>query len=413
MRAPSQARPAPFDITHILAVLLIFRRNRTFVVAWLTPLLVALAALALPASGMAAGTGNITGTVFKEGGGTLPGVKVCPWALEGPEEELPCATSGVAGFYELAALPENEYLIEFRPTGLNYVWEFYDNTREFETATGVKVTGGETKSDIDAELEKGATISGVVTSAATGQPAPKVEVCAFAIDVSSYGCTETNAVGSYTIIGLAGGQYELEFYPEGNGQGLLWQTYSLGLVTLAPHEEAKNVNQALQSGGQILGVVRLAATGSPLAGVRICVTEASSVEVSTCLTSPASGGYRFYGLPPGSYKVAFSPAPGEVRDKSPIADAYPTQWWQGAGSFATATPIAITPSAIVNGVDGALGPPPVVTAPVVPPAPVKKKVPRKPKPLKCRHGFIKRKVHGKAKCVRRHKAAKHKRHHKK
>lgn len=411
---PSPARPAPLDSTHILAVLLSFRRNRTFVVAWLTPLLVALAALSLPATGMAAGTGKISGTVTLEGGGTLAGIEVC--AEEVSEEGFACAKTNGAGSYEVTGLKEGEYLVSFEPPRTaNYLWQYYQGVRNWEAATVVDVVEGVNKAGINAVLEKGATISGVVTAAASGLPAPKVLVCAVATDESSLGCAETNSAGSYTIIALTGGQFEVEFYPEGNGQGLAYQTYSLGLVTLAPHGETKNVNQALQAGGQILGTVRLAATGAPLAGVRVCLTEAGSVERFACLTSPASGAYRFYGLPAGSYKVAFSPAANEIPDKSPIVDAYPTQWWQGASSFATATPIAITPPAIVSGIDGALGPPPVVTPPpVVPPAPVvKKKAPTKPKPLKCRHGFTKRKVHGKAKCVRRHKAAKHKRHHKK
>ncbi len=392
-----------------------FRRNRTFVVAWLIPLLVALVALALPAAGEAAGTGNISGTVTLEGGGTLAGIEVC--AEEVGEEDFGCAKTNGAGFYEVTGLEEAEFKIFFLPPETaNYLWQYYNGVRTWEAATPVNVTSGATKTGVNAVLEKGATISGVVTAAATGQPAPEVIVCATTIDESSFGCAETNAAGSYKIIALTGGQFEIEFYPEGNEQGLLYQTYSLGLVTLASHGEAKNVNQALQSGGQVLGVVRLAATGAPLAGVRVCLTEAGTVERFACLTSPASGAYRFYGLPRGSYKVAFSPAANEVPDEHPIVDAYPTQWWQGANSFVTATPIAITPPGIANGIDGALGPPAAVVTPpvVVPTTSPTKKVVTKPKPLKCRHGFVKRKVHGKAKCVRLHKAAKHKKkHHKK
>ena len=36
--------------------------------------------------------------------------------------------------------------------------------------------------------------------------------------------------------------------------------------------------------------------------------------------------------------------------------------------------------------------------------------PPAPKPLKCKKGFVKKKVHGKAKCVRKHKKH-HKKHH--
>jgi hypothetical protein len=50
----------------------------------------------------------------------------------------------------------------------------------------------------------------------------------------------------------------------------------------------------------------------------------------------------------------------------------------------------------------------------VPTPPLVKKATPKPKPLRCGKGFVKRKVHGKRRCVRvHHKAAKHKHRHKK
>jgi hypothetical protein len=55
-----------------------------------------------------------------------------------------------------------------------------------------------------------------------------------------------------------------------------------------------------------------------------------------------------------------------------------------------------------------------VPPPVVPTPPVVKKATPQPKPLKCGKGFVKRKIHGKQRCVRvHHKAAKHKHRHKK
>ncbi len=391
-----------------------FRRNRTFVVAWLTPLLVALAALGLPASGMAAGTG-IKGTVTTEGGGAtgLAEVEVCVSEIVG--EGSRCGETGSNGEYEVLGLTAGQYKVHFVPEEVNYVAQYYSGKSSWETATPVSVVAGGITPGINAMLEKGAKINGVVTAAATGQPVAGVSVCAFGVTVEIFRCDESNGVGSYSIVGLAGGQYEVEFFPEETEKDLVAAPYSLGLVTVQAKGEANGINQALQPGGQISGTVRAAATGAPLAGVRVCLSEAELLEPLGCLTTPASGGYRFTGIWRGSFKVVFSAAANEFPDGHPIVDAYPTQWWQGASSFATATPIAITPPAIVEGVDGALGPPPTVTPPVVVPPTrvVKKKALKKPKPLKCRHGFTKRKVHGKAKCVRRHKAVKHRHGHQK
>ena len=368
-----------------------------------------MAALALPAFAVAAEPGAIKGTVTGEGHGGLADVQVCAWdETQGVEG---CVKSEVGGAYEIPDLPAGEYLVEFWPAGLNYVWEYYGGSRSVPTP--VTVAGGETKSGIDAELEAGATISGVVSAAATGLPASEVIVCAFKQSEFVYGCDLTDGSGSYAITGLAGGQYEVEFQPE-NFRELVGQDYSLGLVTVQPHAATTGINQALVATGQITGTVRLAATGAPLSGVRVCVTEAEFLETLGCVTTSASGGYRFTGFWPGTVKIVFSAEATEFPDQRAVADAYPTQWWNGASTFATATPIQTAPPAIISGIDASLGPPasPVVPAPVVPVTPVSKAI-KKPKPLKCRKGAVKRKLHGKVRCVRRHTATKHRHRHKK
>jgi Carboxypeptidase regulatory-like domain len=381
--------------------------NQTKTVAWPALLLACMLALVLPAVASAAAPGAIEGTVTAEGGGALAEVEVC--AEEIGEEEFGCTETDATGEYDLTGLAAGEYKVIFLPYESNYVRQFYDDEQTWNTATPVAVAGGATTHGIDAVLEKGAKISGVVTAAATGQPVAGVEVCAFSTTETG-GCAKTNAAGSYTIIGLPGGQFEVEFFPEGTGQGLLSQSYSLGLVTVPAHGEVKGVNQALQPGGQITGTVRLAATGAPLAGVRVCLTEAEFLESLGCLTTPASGAYRFFGIWNGDFKIVFSAEANEFPDSGAIKDAYPTQWWKGATSFTTATPIAITPPATVSGIDAALGPPPAVITPPSTPAKTPAEVPVKKKALKCKHGLVKRKVRGKARCVKLHKLTHHRRH---
>jgi hypothetical protein len=103
---------------------------------------------------------------------------------------------------------------------------------------------------------------------------------------------------------------------------------------------------------------------------------------------------------PGSYKVVFSPEPSGLGGP----DSFLTQWWGGQSTFAAAAPIEITPPAVVDNIDASL-----VAPPLAAPAPpiVKKPV------LKCKRGFLKRKVHGKQRCVKRHKVKpkpRHRRH---
>lgn len=399
------------------------RYRTVHLTAWLVPALIAFAALALPSGAAAAVPGTIGGTVTSAGA-PVAGIEVCAFGVPGTATagDGECAESASPnGEYEITGLAPGNYFVEFWPQGENYVRQFWEDTTEFASASQVPVVEGFPKMGIDAELEEGATISGTVTAAATGAPVAKVEVCAFK---PGYGaCAVTGLSGQYTIVGLPAGSWEVYFYTDETGQDLVSQPYPTAVTTVA-HGAVPGINAALQKGGAIAGTVKLAATGAPLAGVRVCLVDATEVYTFGCLKSPASGRYRFYGLPAISYKIVFSPEtselvgpetePEEAAEYAEAPDAYPTQWWNGKPSFGLADPIAITPPGEVTNVDGSLGPPPVVAAPapVVTPAPVVVK-PKSTKPLICHKGFAKRKVKGKLRCLKVHKKHHHRRHHKK
>jgi hypothetical protein len=381
-------------------------------VACLALLLVASLALALPAAGEAAGPGGIKGTVTGEGGVPLSGIEVCAFSIGPVEEEGECALSA-AGSYEIDGLPAGEYQVIFFGSDQNYITQYYDGSLTWSGGTPVPVGVGVT-GEIDAELEKGATIGGRVTSLATGLPVAGVVVCVWSSDEVGYGCAESDDSGAYVVKGLTPGLYEVEFWTGEIEGDLLSQLYA-GLVPVAARQEVTGINAALQTGGQIAGTVRAAATGAPLAGVEVCVTEADSTWSDGCLKTQPSGRYRFLGFPTGTYKVVFSPEANEIEDSEffelPV-DGFPTQWWSGQTSFATATPILVTAPAVVENIDGSLGPGPMVApqpAPLTPPATMVVKP--KLKPLSCHKGQIKRKFKGKARCVKRPKPKRHHRKH--
>jgi hypothetical protein len=370
----------------------------------------------LPAAGEAAGPGSISGTVTGKGAGPLVGIEVCAFPI-GSGEGSECVESGPGGSYLISGLPVGEYEVAFFGSRLNYVLQFYDGAATFEAATPVPVGEGLT-SGIDAELEKGAKIRGIVTAAATGAPVANVVVCAESTDGVGYGCSqETGATGAYVVQGLAPGSYEVEFWAGLTEENLL-TTYYSGLVSVPAGGEVVGINGALPTGGQVEGTVRTAATGAPLAGVQVCVTGAQAAWVGACVTTPRSGGYRFFAMPTGSYKVVFSPEPSEIEEAEYweiAADAFPTQWWNSQPTFATATPIGVVAGSTVAGIDGSLGPGPVVapqpSAPQSPAPPAAAPVKPMPKPLKCKRDFAKKTVKGKARCVRRHKPKRHHRKH--
>jgi hypothetical protein len=340
-------------------------------------------------------TGSIEGTVSAEGGAVAGEVEVCAKAVL-DESFFKCVLSG-GGSYKITELPAGKYRLGFWPTG-NYVTQFWEHGLTWKEATEVSVAAEGTVTDINAALEAGATIRGTVTAAITRTPVEEVEACAKLVEpereLELERCTKTNATGEYTIDGLAGGAWKLNFYAQNAVADVVSEPYSGGAIEVssgASLEEVKTVNVALGPGGQIAGTVRLASTGAALGGVQVCVTTASSPTPLGCLRTPSSGAYRFMRVWPGSYKVVFSPEPTGLEGP----DSYPTQWWGGQSTFAAAAPIEITPPAVVENIDASLVAPPVA-APATPV--VKKPV------LKCKRGFVKRKVHGKQHCVKRHKA---------
>jgi hypothetical protein len=370
---------------------------------FLLPLLLGALLLALPAGASAAETGTIAGTVTAEGGGPSE-VEVCAKAIEGSSYK--CELARPDGSYEIPELSEGKYEVGFWPTG-NYVTQFWRDAPTWNRATPLTVPSVEAGA-VNATLVPGAVIGGIVTASATGYPVAGVEACATLVEpepeLELERCATTDAAGGYTVDGLAAGVWSLYFYAQNAEADVVSTAYSGGTIEVGAGEPKSGANVALGPGGQIAGTVRSASNGAPVGGVQVCVTTAASQATLGCLRTPASGAYRFMRVWPGTFKVVFSPQPSGVTGP----DSFFTQWWGGQPTFETATPIAITPPQIVTGIDASLSAPetpstapspaPVVTKPI----------------LKCKRGFVKRKVHGKQRCVKRHKPKPkpHHRHHK-
>jgi hypothetical protein len=374
--------------------------------------------LALPGGAAGAETGNIAGIVTAVGGAPLVEVEVCAEAVD--KSHFKCITTRTDGTYEITGLTEGSYNVGFWTTS-NFVTQFWPNKLTWGTAEAIPVTAGQTAVGIDAELQGGATISGTVTAQATGLPVGEVEACATQEELER--CARTGAAGTYTIDGLVPGSWNVYFYAMKAKADVVSGPYTGtagGAVEVGPQQALPGVNVALIPGGQIAGTVRLAGSGAPVGGVLVCATMGSSSIPLACLRTPSSGAYRFTRVWPGTFKVAFSPELKELYGPERLAEAealeaeeaaaghgsdgYPTQWWSGQSSFAAATPIAITPPQIVTEINASLvaPPAPAATAPTVPVTPANPTpVARKPIPLKCKRGFVKRKVHGKQRCVRR------------
>ncbi len=387
------------------------------------PLLLGAFLLALPATASAAEPepGNITGVVTEGASKPVVEVEVCAETID--KMHFKCIPTRSDGTFEITGLAPGEYKVGFWSTR-NFVTQFWHEALTWGEAAPVVVAAGETTPNIDADLEVGSRITGTVTAAATGLPVGEVEACATSGELER--CAITNGAGVYTIDGLREGTWSVYFYAMKAKVDVVSQPYAAGAVTIGPQQTLENVNEALIPGGQIAGMVRLAGSGAPVGGVLVCVTTATESAPLGCLRTPNSGAYRFTRVWPGTFKVVFSPEPTELFGTGPEGlveaatmeategigpDAFPTEWWSGAGSFDAATPITIAPPQIIGGIDASLTAPPTPPAAAAPP-PSPAPVVKKPL-LKCKRGFVKRKVHGKQRCVKRHKSKpkpRHKRH---
>ncbi|MCH8207010.1 MAG: carboxypeptidase regulatory-like domain-containing protein, partial [Chloroflexi bacterium] len=132
------------------------------------------------------------------------------------------------GFYVLTGLPPGVYKVSVEPEDsaltMRYVREFYDDTLLWEDADLITIAGAEEVTGIDFQLDVGATISGRVTDAATGQPLSGVGVSREVAQGGVYFEVRTRTDGTYELVGLAPGLYRIGV--SGFDQGYMEQFYS-------------------------------------------------------------------------------------------------------------------------------------------------------------------------------------------
>jgi carboxypeptidase family protein len=151
--------------------------------------------------------GEISGTVTAAAGGTpLPGVGVC--AVTPVGTPVSCGETDGGGEYTLTSLATASYEVRFEGQGVSaqYAEQFY------EGGAAVRVEAGQARAGIDAELVKGAQVTGTVTAAAGGGRLADVPVCLFAAGhASAAQCAFTDVLGDYALQGIAAGSYQVGF----------------------------------------------------------------------------------------------------------------------------------------------------------------------------------------------------------
>jgi hypothetical protein len=324
-------------------------------------------------SAIAASTGQISGKVTRASGdAAIQGIEVCAFSTseEPSAESFGCATTSSSGEYTIAGLASGQYDVEFTSPAESepgYITQYYEDTTSFENAKAVPVTAGGTTSGIDAALEEGGRITGEVTRASGGTPIEGIAVCASAVHGEGFGCAKTKSNGSYTITGLAGGEYDVSFSsPFESGLDFVsqyWEyTHSRSgakTVTVTAPTTTPNIDGKLEEGGRIEGRVTDASTGAALAEVLVCASTGSGAgSLGECAITSSGGEYTISGLASGDYKVGFD-----------AGKSYVIQYYNDKSSIGEAEPVPVTAPGTKSGIDAAMqstsAPPANTTPPVV------------------------------------------------
>jgi Carboxypeptidase regulatory-like domain len=214
------------------------------------------------------------------------------------------------------------------------------------------------------QLAPAGSISGKVLGG--GAATPQTGVCVVAVPVSPADVMQpatTDEHGNYEVTGLAPGKYQVYFgdpFCVFSGSGYAPQWYNnqpaqatAAQVSVTAGGTATGINATLSSDGAISGVVTQH-PNTPIAGE--CATAIPVSPVPDPLfgdtlhdviaVTGTDGSYTLVGLLPGRYKVEFSTGCGDT--------GFRTQWWDNAGSQATATVITVSASATVPGIDATL-----------------------------------------------------------
>lgn len=160
----------------------------------------------------------------------------------------------------------------------------------------------------------------------------------------------TDGTGRFTLTGLTAGDYRLLAVPPSGSdlpaQWLIGGPPRVGADVFAlEHGTTPDVGTIdLVEDRVITGQVT--AGGSPVEGVQVraFATGVSWLPSATAVTG-ADGTYALHGLATGTYEVLFGAPTG-----SGLADS----WYEGAVNRITATPVSVSTSGVVSGIDGQL-----------------------------------------------------------
>jgi protocatechuate 3,4-dioxygenase beta subunit len=266
--------------------------------------------------------------------------------------------SGSDGAYSVTGLPPGMYKVQFRTDQAlqNVAPAWWKSADRESKAKPLTLSAGGVTTDIDARLDAGASISGIVRDGANG-PVPYAWITAFNDAGEQVAGTSVAQDGSFRLNGLAPGSYRLQFVGEADGTGMLEWWKGAGTIAAASAIAVKagdniaglDVDLSRAGGGVLntwnesLSGVVTDGLGNPLPGV---VVEARSESMGDTAVSDADGVWKLPSLMPGTYRVSFT---GDV------GGARVTEWWNRAASAESATPLTLADGQHRTDINASLG----------------------------------------------------------
>ena len=271
------------------------------------------------------------------------------------------AFTNASGLFTTTALLAGSYRVEFEPFSFGdnnaYLAEYYDNSPDLDGATPIDVKAGATIENINAVLDRGGQIAGLVTAEGTGTPLDDIFV---EIYDSSHIYTDfafVNADGAYETSGLPSGDYHLEFdaFSFGDDADYISEFYndkpnldSSDAVKVTAPNITTGINAQLALGGSISGIVTVEGDGAPIQDVLVIAYDSDGRFLKST-TTDASGFYIVPGLATGGYRLQFSYT--LPRDDCDTVSKTISEYYNNKSSLESADVIQVTAPQAMEGIN--------------------------------------------------------------
>lgn len=286
---------------------------------------------------------RVSGTVTDAAGFPVSGINVDLCDSSGNAIVGGGTTTDSKGSYQFSGFPVGTYYVQFYPP-VSYgppVW--YGGATSQKFAAPVVITGPNPITGIDVQIGIGARISGSVRGS-LNTPISEAMVTIFDQAGIRLFSAESDSTGAYQFTGIPAGMYFILFAK--NGMQSSWYGNAMTQQAAIPivvnsTSVVSGIDGLLPLGGRISGTVT-DTSNAPIPSVLVTLFQNDGTDISSTSTD-SSGNYSLAGIGDGKFYISFS-STGQQKI-----------WYGGAPFMQSSTPVVISGSNYVTGIDVQLG----------------------------------------------------------